>query len=213
MKRIGTMMAVLGLLVLLAAPNSAKAAKGFYLSAGLGSAVPTMSGDWIDEMDPGAGVSMDLLNLGYAFDKNWAMGLYWGAGSGGINESFMGDNGTWGEGYMGLNARYFFDNDKPLVPYVELGLGGYNFSATSDDYAIVPDSMEAGFKIAGGLNYYFGRNQGWFVNPELAFHYVQTNGESEVDDDGGDKIGTIDLDENTSMVTLMIRLGYHWKHK
>lgn len=192
-------------------PMSAPAVEGFYLGAGLGLSVPAMSGDLMDDLNPGAGDAIEFLNLGYGFTKNFSVGLAYGAAAGGASDDF-GDNATWGEGYLGLNARWNFDEGRDFVPYVELGLGSYLFMVLSDDLELTTDAMAPGLKLGVGGHWYFGSKKCWYLEPEISYHYVDysTDATIEFADDDFDDV-EIDFDENASMVLVLVRVGYHWK--
>jgi len=210
MKKVGLVCSVAFLAMAIMFPNGAKAAKGFYISAGAGLGIPAMSGDFNRDAKPAIGDALELLDVGYGFDKNWAVGLDWGAAAGGADEDFLGKNAIWGQGYMGLYGRYNFDKGQQFVPYVDLGVGDYVFDAVSDDLSLVTDNSGLGIKIGVGANYFIGRSQRFYVAPEISYHYVTYNTEAKVDPKHYHDF-KIDFDDNASMVLVLIKIGYQWK--
>jgi len=210
MKKVRWMCAVAFLAMVLLAPLGANAAKGFYISTGAGLGIPAMSGDFSRDAKPTIGDALELLDIGYGFNKNWALGLDWGAAAGGADEDFLGKNATWGQGYMGLYGRYNFDKGQQFVPYVDLGVGDYVFDVNSDDLTLATDNAGLGIKIGVGANYFIGKSQRFYVAPELSYHYVTYNTEAKVNPKHYNDF-KIDFNDNASMFLVLIKIGYQWK--
>jgi Outer membrane protein beta-barrel domain len=196
------------LMVLSVIPVQANAAKGFYLGTGLGLALPNQSGDVIDEVDPESGISSELIHLGYNFSDTWGLGFQWGSAAGLCDDQF-GDDSTWGQGYMDLSGRYTFDNgqdDNTFIPYLEAGYGTYVYLVDGDDAELVSDGT-IGYRLAVGGQYYLSN---WYIAPELSYHFVNYDGEAEIDIDNGFD-GDIDFEEDADMLMFLIKFGYHWR--
>ena len=190
-------------------PLRLDAAKGFYLSGGLGVSFPTMSGDFMDKANPQSGAAAEL-DLGYGIDKNWAIGLKLGDGDGSADENYLGNNALWDVSYIGIYGRYSFDKDQRFVPYVDLGVGSHIFEATSDDLVLTTDNAALGFNVDVGGNYYLGQKQRWYIGPELSYHYSYFNTKAEVNPDHSPDF-KVDFRNNTSMILLMFKFGYQWR--
>jgi hypothetical protein len=193
---------VMGLL-----PLSSQAAEGFYVSTGIGFSFPAMSGDFMDEYNPGSGSALELLDMGYGFTDKFSVGLVYGSAAGGLDNDFD-DEAAWGQGYLGLTARYSFEKDQKFVPYIDLGLGSYLFMAMGDDIELVTDSMTNGLRAALGGRYYMGEKQRFFIAPEVSYHYVEYNCDAEIENDVD---YSIEFDEDASMANVLFKVGYQWK--
>jgi hypothetical protein len=143
-------------------PLTSKAAKGWLVGAGVGASAIKASG--ISDSSVGVG---SYLDVGYGFNKYFTAGVYVG---GDVAPSKSDDEIEdpvvfiipWAVAYLGAYGRFTFDVGKNLEPYADIGLGAYS--------AWGPETL--GLKFGGGLNWFPGKNSGWFIGPELAFHYI-----------------------------------------
>jgi outer membrane protein W len=201
---------VLVLLSFLAAlPMRLDAAKGFYVSTGTGASFPVMSGDFIKDANPQDGDALEI-DLGYGFDKNWALGFKWGLGEGPADENYLGNSASWQQFYTGIYGRYSFDKDQKFVPYIDAGIGSYFFDANSDDLDLFTDNEAVGFNIDVGGNYFIGRSGRLYIGPELSYHYAYFNTQAKVEPDYYRDF-RIDFKDNTGMILLLLKIGYQWK--
>jgi hypothetical protein len=139
-------------------PAGAEAAQGWLVGTGLGVAKTYSSQENIKDLNMGMGTCLDI---GYGFNKNFMVGAYMGAN---LTQSASSSNELdakfilpWGIPYLGAYGRFTFDVGKGLEPYADVGLGAY--------------WETLGLKAGGGLNWFPG-SSGWFLGPELAFHYI-----------------------------------------
>jgi hypothetical protein len=207
MKGMKILMAVIIVMAAGLVPLSAMAAKGFYISGGLGFSFPSMSGEFMDEYNPGAGNVMELLNLGYGFTDRFAVGIMYGAAAGLLDDDFD-EEATWGQGYLGITSRYSFDKKQQFVPYIELGVGSYLFMAMGDEIEMETETMTTGLRASVGANYYIGDKQRFFIAPELSYHAVDYDCDADIENDVE---YSVEFDENASMFTILFKVGYHWK--
>jgi len=198
-------MAVAGVFVLaFLLPVLSSANMGFYIGTGIGYDFPNQSGDVMDELEPENGVGLELIHLGYNFNDNLGIGLQYGAGAG-TAEDILGDDTTWGQGYLTFSGRYTFADMEPVTPYVELGLGNYLYMIDGDDGDLTSDPVVGG-RLAVGGSYYLGN---FYIGPELSYHFAGYE-DAELDSDRYGE-GDVDFEETGDMLMLLVKVGYHWR--
>jgi hypothetical protein len=186
-------------------PGFARAEKGFYIGAGFGLAVPYPSGDIVDDVNPGAGTSMELLHLGYNFTDQWGVGLQYGAAVG-PTDDFLGDDTMWGQEYLDLSLRRTWDHEKSET-YAELGYGTYLYMFQAKNAEFYSDPA-VGYRLALGNNYFIGN---WYLGPEVCYHWVRySEGDFDVK-----HLGEFPSDFDTvgNMLLVQLKVGYHTGRK
>ncbi|HUT54356.1 MAG TPA: outer membrane beta-barrel protein [bacterium] len=209
MARSKAMRWILAVALVVVLPGMARAARGFYLGAGMGAAVPGFGGD-VTDISPDSGLNAELIHLGYNFTDQWGIGLQWGAAAG-TADDFLGDDTVWSQGYYTLSGRYSFDQGQQFVPYIEAGFGDYVFMITGDggDFASDP---ELGCRIAVGGQFYLGR---FYLSPEISYHVVSYDqGEFDLAKplfQGYPKNFDSDFHTRGDVLIIQLKVGYHWR--
>ncbi|TAK00849.1 MAG: hypothetical protein EPO39_15250 [Candidatus Manganitrophaceae bacterium] len=157
-KALIAMVIVGSLLIVNAGLARADGAKsGLYVGADLVFNVPEqdLQGDFAD-VDPGAGFDV---KLGYRFSIPLAIEVEWG-GTG----HKVGDVDA-GIGFLVIDLRYFpfVFSDRPLYPYVRVGVGGY---ALVIDNLRDPSGRRDDLKLTGG-GVDVGVGFDYFLTPEV----------------------------------------------
>jgi len=160
-------------------PSKSSAAKGWLVGAGVGVAKTSSTQEHITDLNAGFA---SYLDIGYGFNKYFTAGAYMG---GDVAQTVSGGSDfviifPIPFPYIGAYGRFTYDAGKNLEPYAEIGLGAYE-----------TDPATLGLKAGGGLNWFLGKDSGWFIGPELAFHYVPKN--------------------NDSAFEALFKFGYQWK--
>lgn len=177
------LIAVLTFMIFIAitlAPMQSHAARGWLLGAGIGFAKTSSHQENVTDQNGGFA---SYLDVGYGFSEYFTAGAYIGgdvaqtvSGSGVDNILIL----PFPFPYIGAYGRFTYDAGKNLEPYANIGLGAY-----------ATDVVTLGLKAGGGLNWFPGKNSGWFLGPELAFHYVPKDDDSAFEG--------------------MLKFGYQWK--
>lgn len=176
---------VLGLVLLLTlsiilVPAESRAARGWLLGAGVGFAKTSSHQENVTDQNGGFASYWDV---GYGFSKYFTAGVYLGGDIAQTVSSSGVDNNLilpFPFPYIGAYGRFTYDAGKNLEPYAIIGLGAY-----------ATDVVTLGLKAGAGLNWFPGKSSGWFIGPELAFHYVPKNDDSAFE--------------------AMVKFGYQWK--
>jgi hypothetical protein len=203
-------------LVALLFPAGSKAAKGVLLGVGLGAGVPyvdkEIGGDFKTGFD-------GYVDVGYGFNKYLQAGIYLGSSEG--EQRSYDYNVPWVQPYFGLYGRFTYPVGDSFEPYVDVGLGGYMFSASGDNLYMYSENPTLGFKFGGGLNWYFGKDKRWFIGPEVAYQLVPYNERFKVvfTDALKDQLRaagyptdiSVDINGQANILELMVKFGYQWK--
>lgn len=200
-------------------PTGSKAAKGWLLSGALGAGIPSDSGKIGSDVETGFA---EYLDIGYGFNKYITVGGYFGSDMGKMKASGA-DNVTWVQPYLGIYGRGTLPVGDSLEPYVDLGLGGYMFSAAGNDLIMYSKSPTFGLKLGGGLNWFLGKDKKWFIGPEIAYHWVNYDQDFRVVSSGTLKdyyqhLGMSDsfdvkVDGDANVFEVLFKFGYQWKTK
>ena len=153
----------LGLLGLLALPATAQvrsASQGFFLEGSLsGNSITAEIDDDESEASSGGGLG---LRLGYGFNRMFAAYAALGAASIEADDDVLGE-GTYGLGTLDLGVQVSFANAaRPLVPFVNVGIGGVSLAAE-----VEADGDEFDIAISGG-GLVLGAGARYHFSPALA---------------------------------------------
>jgi hypothetical protein len=205
------LLAAIGIISIVFFPSSSQAAKGWLLGAGIGAAIPSMSGDLGENFKVGEG---SYLDVGYGFNKYFMLGGYFGSdfcpGNSSLNDNVA---YTLIQPNAGIYGRFTIDVGKNLEPYANIGIGAYSLTAAGSNLLISSKSPTLGFKFGGGLNWFLGKDRKWFIGPELAYHYVPYDQDFGIADIGAYDVPdtTIRIKGNANVFELLFKFGYQWK--
>ena len=201
-------------------PLASFSATGFYIGAGGGAAFPL---GW-DDFEPEDGGNLEYIYLGYNFDGGFGLALRMGVAAGTADDETESAGGIqvkfedlkWSQSYVSLTGRYNFDVSETVVPYLETGLGIYQYRLEGDVSAMgLSGDFEGefdptlGYQVVVGSHFYIGN---FFIAPELAYHAVTYySGEIEADIGGVNMDEDIDDASGANMMVLQVKAGYHFK--
>jgi len=185
----------------------AASSQGFYLGTGVGADFPLLSGDVVDDTEPGPGLSLELIHIGYNFTDRWGAGVLYGVGGGPAHEDpVLGKDNQWNQEYWSIYGRLSLDEAGPLAPYLELGGGQYRFYMEGDDGELRSDYGLGGRAALGAL-YYINN---LYIAPEISYHFVRYDGGAGLHPDFTPRFRT-EFHTGGDMLMLLIKAGYHWR--
>jgi len=138
------------------------------MGTGIGLSMPFQQGDIVDDAEPETGFAAEFVHIYYNFGEKWGAGFQYGFGSGKTGEDPFDNDAFWEQTYFGLTARYTLGELAGFEPYIEGGLGYYQYLIEGDDAEFFSDPV-LGAKAALGASYYIGD---FYIAPEFCYHYA-----------------------------------------